>query len=268
MNFSAQSLGNMQPYGAEHVFMLVIIVVLAAAARAFGHWLRRVPQREQWVTRALGFVLLAAAVAWFIGDLLPSRFTIAQSLPIHLSDVLRVVVALALIFRNPLCIAISYYWGLTFNLMAIVTPDLNYIAHPPLEFASYWLAHGAALLVSLLLVFGLGYQPTWRGYFAMWGATLVWAAVAMSVNTALGTNYGYLSAVPPSGSILDALGGWPLYLAWAALLLALAWMLMTLPWQSRRLVEGAEFVGTNRLLRRRPLTPAVRVVATAEPSLR
>lgn len=173
-----------------------------------------------------------------------------QSLPLHYSDALRYITAIALIRRSDWAIAISWYWGLTLNTQSILTPDLVYYEHPVLEFAEYWFAHSSALLVPVVLVWGLGYRPTWRGYGVAYAAALAWAGIAMAANAAAGTNYGYLSRAPEGPSLLDVLGGWPIYVLWEVVLVGTVWALMTIPWV-RRARRGRDVpVGTRGLLRR------------------
>ena len=63
--------------------------------------------------------------------------------------------------------------------------------------------------------------------------TVGWAAVTLTINRALGTNYGYLSRKPAGGSLLDLLGEWPWYLLVVLALLAGVWALITWPWVRR-----------------------------------
>ena len=64
-------------------------------------------------------------------------------------------------------------------------------------------------------------------------ATLVWAGIAVIVNAITGANYGYLSRGPDGPSILDLLGPWPIYIFWEAVIIAMVWALMPLPWATR-----------------------------------
>lgn len=60
--------------------------------------------------------------------------------------------------------------------------------------------------------------------------TAAWAACVAAVNLVAGTNYGYLSAKPRSGSVLDLLGPWPWYVLAEAGIVAAGWALLTWPW--------------------------------------
>jgi hypothetical integral membrane protein (TIGR02206 family) len=104
---------------------------------------------------------------------------------------------------------------------------------PALEFASYWVQHVLVMWAVCYLTWGLGLCPNWRDYRLALVVTVGWAAVTLTINQALGTNYGYLSRKPGGGSLLDLLGDWPWYLLVVLALLAGVWALITWPWVRR-----------------------------------
>lgn len=239
----------MPPYGTEHIIMLVMLVV---ASTCLVIWARRSGQtdRTERILALTGWVYLAISIGWSIWDLLPQNFTVEQSIPIHLSDVLRIITAIALICRNTLAIAITYFWGLTLNVQSILTPDLNYLVAPTVEFVSYWLFHGLAFVVPLVFFCGLRYRITWRAYLASFAALVAWAAVAGVTNALTGANYGYLAYAPAGPSLLDVMGGWPTYLAVEGVVILIVWALMTLPWELTHSRWETRTIGRMRILRR------------------
>lgn len=225
-------LGRMVPYGGEHLAMLAATLLCAAALI---WWARRSdPSRVDRALRIAGWVLLVNAVLWTLWGFLPWAWNLHESLPLHYSDALRLVIPIALITQARWAIVISYYWGLTLNLQSVITPDLNYFVWIPLEFTQYWVAHASGLIVPAVLIWGAGYRPTWRGYAAAYGATLAWALLAFTGNALTGANYGYLNRAPAGPSLLDVMGPWPLYLLVEAFLIAAVWALMTWPWEALR----------------------------------
>lgn len=223
----------MDLFGMTHMSMLTLTVVLSVLA-IWGARTIRGSTAECRIVRTCGWAFLVLSTAWLAWGWLPQNWVLEESLPLHLSDVLRVVVAIALIWRPQWALAVIYYWGLTLNLQSIITADLNYYDYPTLEFIMYWLLHITVLVAPLVFIFGLGYRPTWHGYGLTLAITIGWAAVTFIVNTILDTNYGYLNGAPDGPSILDALGPWPMYLLWEAVLVASVWALMTWPWTRAR----------------------------------
>lgn len=239
---------HMPMYGIEHVTMLLTLVVITALAIA---WARRtgLTERAKRTLAIIGWLYLALSVGWTIWDFLPANFTLDQSLPVHLSDVLRIITAIALITRGPALVSITYYWGLTLNLQSLITPDLNYITHPHAEFVSYWLFHALAFIAPLVLIFGFGFRPTWWSLTIAFGALLLWAGLTTIVNAVSGANYGYLSHAPAGPSLLDFMGGWPLYLVVAGVLILTVWALMTMPWALLQRRDPAPAVGRHAIMR-------------------
>ncbi|WP_293694409.1 TIGR02206 family membrane protein [uncultured Agrococcus sp.] len=239
---------RMPMYGIEHVSMLLALLVITVLAIT---WARRsgLTQRAKRTLAITGWLYLLLSIGWSIWDFLPANFTIDQSLPVHLSDVLRIITALALITRSPTLISITYYWGLTLNLQSLVTPDLNYITHPEIEFVSYWLFHTLALLAPLVLIFGFGFRPTWKSLAVAFGSLLLWAGASAVVNALTGANYGYLAHAPAGPSLLDVMGGWPFYLVVAGTMILVVWSLMTLPWTLLQRRNPAPMFGSRGIMR-------------------
>lgn len=220
----------MSTFGPAHWALLACTAVVALALVALGRRLRGTVAADR-MRIGLGAALLAATLGFQAYWLLPANFTVQQSLPVHLSDILRLVASVALITRWRWAVAATYYWGLTLNLQALLTPDVDWGSAANL--ASYWSLHMLVMWAACHLTWGVGLHPTWRDLRRTVVITLAWAVGAYSVNTALGTNYGYVNAKPSGGSLLDFLGPWPVYLVVTVVLLVLVWSLITWPWNRR-----------------------------------
>lgn len=246
----ADIIGRMEPYGFAHLAALACAVLAACAFIAVARRTRGTRAEDRALT-VTGWVMLAATLAWMIWNVLPGNWNVEQSLPVHLSDGLRVITALALLTRRGPFIAISYFWGLTLNIQSVITPDLIYFHNVPFEYVSYWFFHIMALVVPIMFVWGLGYRPSWRGYGIALAATLGWACYAGVVNAITGANYMYIARAPEVASAIDLLGPWPVYIVWELVLVTSVWALITWPWNRGRALE-APLVGRWRAVRRRP----------------
>ncbi|MDO5032616.1 TIGR02206 family membrane protein [Corynebacterium sp.] len=240
----------MQQWSPLHIMMLGIAIAacgifIVAAKRIRGS------SKEKFIRTMVGWVLLVLGTAWTIISLDPKQFDIRESLPLHLCDVLRPILALGLITGNEHALTLSYYWGIILNPQAIITPDVIYYFEPRwLRFVTYWFFHISALAVPLALTFGLGYRPTWKGYRFAVKVTPLWMATAMTVNAKTDGNYGFLNHAPGSPSIINLLGPWPWYILSETVAVAAAWAGLTWPWQRPRVLRGTRPVGKHGLLRK------------------
>jgi hypothetical integral membrane protein (TIGR02206 family) len=222
-----------EPYGASHWSMLVLTVIGAVLLVLLGRRHRNGPAAERF-SRVFGVTLWAVAAGCLLWNLLPGNFDLQSSIPLHLSDVLRFVSGYALITKARWALAISYYWALTLNPQAMLTPSLVYTTIPAVDFFAYWAQHILVMWAAIYLVWGLGKRPDWRSYRAAILITVFWAAATFLINSALGTNYGYLNRKPSSSSLLDVLGDWPSYLISEFVAVAVVWALITVPWMIKR----------------------------------
>lgn len=219
-------IGAMEPFGRAHLGTLALVVlacvVLVPLVRRRGDG-----PTARAVTTAAGWVLLIVTTVTTLLGMRPEVWSLGESLPFHLSDWLRVILAIALITRAPWAVVTSIYWGLTLNLQAVLTPDLRYFRNEFLEFLQYWGLHGFAFVAAVALVAGYRLRPTWRGYGVSCLVTVVWAATALGVNAVAGTNYGYLAHPPSVPTLLDLLGPWPGYVLVEVVLVLGGWALLT-----------------------------------------
>jgi hypothetical integral membrane protein (TIGR02206 family) len=220
------------PYGFTHWVILVLTIIGALLLVRFGRRHRDTPKAEAF-TRIFAILQLTITLGFMIIWLVPPLFDLQQSVPLQLSDVLRLVTAYALWSRRAWAFALTYYWGLTLNPQAILTPDLQLDVAPALEFTSYWLQHVLVMWAAVYLTWGLGLRPNWRSYRQALAVTVGWAGLVFVLNRLLRTNYGYLNGKPSGASLLDLMGGWPWYLLVGLAVLAAVWALITWPWTAR-----------------------------------
>jgi hypothetical integral membrane protein (TIGR02206 family) len=217
---------------ADHVAALVATAVLCVALPAFarnrpGAWTR-------YLSRALAVALLAWVVAYHLVVSVRGSYEADSDLPLHLTDAATLVAALALWKPRPLLFELTYYWGLTASLLAVLTPGLD--ADDGFESFFYWhyfFTHSGVVVAALLLAFGLGLTARPGAVRRMFFATAAWAAVAAAGNALTGGNYMFLRERPETASLLDYMGPWPWYILAAALMALTLFALLDLPFRRR-----------------------------------
>jgi len=200
----------------EHLLAVTAIVVIAAALVAAarlrpGPWTRN-------ACIALAAILVGAEFGWwtYLAINGAQGADLASALPLQLCDAAIFISALALVLRKQLLVEVAYFWGLAGTIQAVITPDLPQ-HFPSFPFFQYYVAHGGVVAAALFLVVGLGQWPRRDAVLRVAAITIVYALLVGGIDAAAGTNYMYLRTKPTSATLLDLLGPWPWYIAWASL---------------------------------------------------
>lgn len=206
-----------------------LCVTLPIAGRTHpGDWTRL-------VSRILGAALLAWFLAYHVVVALQGSYALDFDLPLHLTDAVTVAAALALWSPGALRFELTYFWGLTASLQAVLTPGLDPDDRfPSFFFWHYFITHSGVVLAALFLAFGLGMTARSGAVRRVFLATFAWAAVATAGNIFTGGNYMFLRERPETPSILDYMGPWPWYILSATLLALSLFALLDLPFRARR----------------------------------
>jgi hypothetical integral membrane protein (TIGR02206 family) len=210
---------------AEHVAAIAVTAAGAAAAARTD---------SVAVSRGLAVVIGATYLvehAWFVAR---GTWSADFNLPLHLTDVVTIVSVLALWTARPLLVELTWFWGLTASLQAVLTPDLGSADFPDLLYWTFFITHGGAVIAAVLLVIGRGIAPRPGAVTRVFAATLAVAAAAGTANLLTGGNYMWLREKPDEASLLDVMGPWPWYILSAALLALILFTLLALPFRARR----------------------------------
>jgi hypothetical integral membrane protein (TIGR02206 family) len=218
-------------FAGEHV------AALAATASVATLSIREARARPgAWIvvfSRALAVLMLAAYVTENVAIVVRGTWALERSLPLHLTDVVTIIAALALWSPRPLLFELAYFWGLTASLQAVLTPDLD-SAFPSLFFFTYFATHCGAVVAALFLAWGCGLVPRSGAVGRVFVATATFAVVAGLGDLLTGGNYMFLREKPEAASLLDLMGPWPWYILTGALLAVAMFAALDLPFRGRR----------------------------------
>jgi hypothetical integral membrane protein (TIGR02206 family) len=173
-------------------------------------------RRPVAISRALAVLIGATYLvehAWFLAR---GTWSADFNLPLHLTDVVTIVSVLALWTARPLLVELTWFWGLTASLQAVITPDLGSADFPELLWWTFFITHSGAVVAALVLVVGRRILPRPGAVWRVLGASVVVAVAAGAANLLTGGNYMWLREKPDEGSLLDVMGPWPWYIVSAA----------------------------------------------------
>ena len=203
----------MRQFSDQHVAALAVMLLGAGGSIVYA---RRHPGRRlKSFERVLAVAILAGWAGEYVADIVLGTYSVKYTLPLQLTDVISVTAALALWTRRQSLVELTYFWGFTATLQAVLTPDLAY-AFPSVFYFTYFVYHVGAIVAASFLVFGCRQYPRPGAVWRTYAATLAWAVVAGAGDLLTGGNYMYLRAKPIHGSLLSVLGPWPWYIAGGA----------------------------------------------------
>lgn len=156
-----------------------------------------------------------------------------NSLPLHLCDIVSVVLAVALVTGRQRWTELGYLWGLAGTLQGVITPAVKFGWHSP-EYYAFFAQHSGVQAAALGLVIGAGLKPQPGAFRRVMLWSWAYMAVAFGLNCLLNTNYGYMNGKPENASLIDHLGPWPWYLLSLQGVAFLFYGLLLLPFWLRR----------------------------------
>jgi hypothetical integral membrane protein (TIGR02206 family) len=180
------------------------------------------------LARPLAVVIAVTYAVEHLAFVIRGTWSLDDNLPLHLTDVVTIVSVLALWTLKPRLVELTYFWALTASVQAVLTPNLTE-STATIFVVTFFVTHSGAIVAAILLVAGLKIIPAAGAVWRVFGATLVVAAAAAIGNLATGGNYMFLRHKPSTGSLLDVMGPWPVYIVSAAALGLALFALLDLP---------------------------------------
>jgi hypothetical integral membrane protein (TIGR02206 family) len=218
-------------FATEHVAALAVMATVAIVST----WEARARPGD-WIVcfaRTLAALMLAAYVAEQVAIVARGTWSFERSLPLHLTDAVTIIAAVALWSPRPLVFELAYFWGLTASLGAVLTPNLD-SAFPSLFFFTYFATHCGAVVAAVFLAWGCRLTPRPGAVARVFVATAAFAVVAGLGDLLTGGNYMFLREKPEETSLLDVMGPWPWYILTGALLAIAMFAALDLPFRGRR----------------------------------
>lgn len=209
-----------EPFGMTHA---VIAVLAAAVCIACGVAARaeRNKSRRSFADGFAGVVLgwnLLANLWW----LLPANFELDTSLPLHVCDLVNLVIPFAIWSRNRFLLAISVLWGLGLSTQAFFTPTVDETPGD-LRYWLFWGGHLTAAAGCCVIAGGIDFRPGWKDWARVMLGGVGLVLLLMWFNHLTGSNYGFVgNDTPGQPTLIDRLGPWPTRVVWLIVLGAAA----------------------------------------------
>jgi hypothetical integral membrane protein (TIGR02206 family) len=220
----------MEQLSLEHLAALGLTAAIALAVALAARW--RPGGWRVGFARGLAMLLALNLLAYHVVRIARGSWSVDFDLPLHLTDVVAIVAVLALWAPRALIFELTYYWGLTAALLAILTPDLGQ-AFPSFFFFNYFISHSGVVVAAAFLAAGVRLVPRAGAVRRAFLWTAAMAVIAALANLATGGNYMFLDERPDEPTPLDLMGPWPWYIGSAAVVALGLFALLDLPFRGR-----------------------------------
>ncbi len=201
------------PFTPHHWLSSIAFVAIALTLVYLGGKLRGTP-RELAIRGGIVGAMIVSQALMLIYWAEPERFTWAESMPLHMCDIVAWMVPFALITNARWLATIVFFWGLGLTTQAFIQPTLLHgLRHGVYWF--FWVQHAGILLGGLYVWWVQGYRPRTRDLVFIAGLSALAGAVTAVVNWQTGWSYFFTGpATPENETIIDHLGPWPLRVLW------------------------------------------------------
>ncbi|HJT43993.1 MAG TPA: TIGR02206 family membrane protein [Rhizomicrobium sp.] len=194
--------------GPAHIAAVALTLAVPLSLAALT---RRSAAMEPVVRSGFALLLLGGYAAWYAMFALRGWLGLGNALPFNLCDWAAIALVITLFWPNQFTYDLGYFWGLAGTMHGLLTPPVHH-EFPDPEFIFFFVNHGGIIASILFLTVGSGLRPLPRSVPRAIIASLIYAAVAGTVDWLLGVNYGLLRAKPDNVSVLDLLSPWPWYI--------------------------------------------------------
>lgn len=218
----------LQYFGSKHLIVLAGFALL---------WLSFFFFRNAWNEKQRNVILKTLALALAVNEIglhvwsaYWDIWNIQTMLPLHICSVMVWVTSYTALSGNRSMYDFMYFLGIGGALQALLTPAdaLNYDL-PHYRSLQAFTAHGLLVTIPLFMTIVEGCRPTLASFKRIFIWTNIYMVVIFFVNQAIGSNYLFVAAKPPSPTLMDALSPWPWYIPQLEILAFIIFFIMYLP---------------------------------------
>ena len=221
-------------FGSQHISALSIVIAVSVATPIVLRTANNIEVKK--------FVSMVLAILLILHELIKPFYRyylfgheLLLVFPIHICHLAAISMGLFLILKKEFLFEIAYFWGLSGNLLAMVTPDMKY-GFPNLEFTMFYFGHGLLLFSILFACVCLRTNLRWSSILRVFIATILILPAMYGLNIVLesyqpNVNYWYLMITPGPDTILSLFPEPPWHIPYVAVTALLIFIVSFIPYK-------------------------------------
>jgi len=167
--------------------------------------------QQDFLFKILGWIVSLTIVTFHVNKIVSGTYNFNTDLPLFLCTFMALTIPFFTQTKKYWLYEILLFWIIAGTSQAVITPDIP-VGFPSFDFFRYWIAHLGLLVIIFYATFVFNMRPNFKSVIKSFLAIQVYMVFLLVLNYLLGANYSYLNRKPPSASVLDYLGDWPIYI--------------------------------------------------------
>ena len=193
-------MSNLQIFEPLHIKILILIIASWIIIPAIGNQIQK-KSSIFYISIIFAILALSQEIFMVLYRVNNGSFEITQHLPVHLCSFAVFCSSFALLTKNRIAFELSFYWGLTGTLQALITPSPEQ-PFPHLEFIMFFISHSLVVLIVIWMIFVIRMKIGKYSWIRAFIVTNILAIIIGLLNLMLGANYMFLCKKPPVNHIL------------------------------------------------------------------
>jgi len=215
-------------FGIQHITVIVVIICISIGLPVFAK--RSLSPIQNLLTSRILAVLISCWVILYDLILLYlGKFNYKTDLPIDICNFIGLLIPFLMWNPNQRLFPFLYFYIMAGTTQAVFVPHL-FDGFPNFVFIKFWIVHGGLIVYILYLAVVWKFQLTLKDLWNSFLFLQAYVLLAWFTNILIGANYLFLVQKPPSYSILDFFGPWPIYLLVADAIMLFLMFMVYLPY--------------------------------------
>ena len=221
-------------FGSQHLISIASIFFISVIFPLIIRGLN-VKSVTKSVLLILGITLIAHELIKPFYRVIYYDHSIYEVFPIHICHLAALSMGVYILTKVKFFFEVAYFFGLTGNFFAMVTPDLDYL-YPDPEFITYYFGHGLLFLTVFYVCICTNVKLTWWSVFRVFLFAVCLLPAIYSLNIYLveyfsEVNYWYLMITPTANTLLDFFPTPPWHIPYLAISTVILFAAIYLPFK-------------------------------------